>query len=300
VRQDVPVRVVEVTDFGGPDVLRPAERPDPVPGPGEVVVRIGAATVNPTDLGARAGAHRARMPDLTPPFVPGWDLAGELPGGERVVGMIPWTRVGGRVGVYAEAAAVDPDWLAPIGDTVEDAVAATLPLNALTARQALELLGAPPGATILITGAAGAVGGYATQLAVRAGYRVIAVAGRDDEEWVQSFGPAEVLPRDADLSRADVDAVLDAVPVGAQVAGALRSGGTVVFTRPPRVDPPPGVRFETILVRSDPAALRELAADLEAGRLRTRVAERLPLAEAAHAHALAEAGGTAGKVVLIP
>jgi NADPH:quinone reductase len=300
VLQDVPVRVVEVTGFGGPEVLRPADRPEPVPGPGEVVVRIHAATVNPTDLGARAGAHRARMPDLTPPFVLGWDLAGELPGGERVVGMIPWTRIGGRVGAYAEAAAVDPDWLAPIGDTVDDAVAATLPLNALTARQALDLLAARPGATILITGAAGAVGGYATQLAVRDGYRVIAVAGRDDDEWLQGLGPAEVLPRDADLSRADVDAVLDAVPVGAQVAAALRSGGTVVSTRPPRADPPPGVRFETILVRSDPAALRELAGDLEAGRLRTRVAETLPLADAAHAHRLAEAGGRHGKIVLIP
>jgi NADPH:quinone reductase-like Zn-dependent oxidoreductase len=263
-------------------------------------VRIRAATVNPTDLGARAGAHRARMPDLTPPFVLGWDLAGELPGGERVVGMIPWTRIGGRVGAYAEAAAVDPDWLAPIGDALGDAVAATLPLNALTARQALDLLAAPPGSTILITGAAGAVGGYATQLAVRDGYRVIAVAGRDDEEWVQSFGPAEVLPRDTDLSHVEADAVLDAVPVGPHAAGALREAGTVVFTRPPRAEPPPGVRFETILVQSDPVALRELAGDLEAGRLRTRVAETLPLAEAARAHALAEAGGTHGKIVLIP
>ncbi len=293
------MKVVEVTDFGGPEVLRPAERPDPEPGPGEVVVRIRAATVNPTDLGARAGVHRARMPDLTPPFVPGWDLAGELEGGERVVGMIPWTRIGGRVGAYAEAAAVDPDWLAPIGDALDDAAAATLPLNALTARQALDLLAAPPGATILITGAAGAVGGYATQLAVREGYRVIAMAGRDDEEWVQSLGPAEVLPRDADLSRAEADAVFDAVPVGAQAAGALRAGGIVVFTRPPRADPPPGVRFETILVRSDPVALRELAAAREAGRLHTRVAQTLPLAEAARAHELAEAGGTHGKIVLI-
>jgi NADPH:quinone reductase len=139
-----PLRVVEVTDFGGPEVLRAAERPDPEPGPGEVVVRIRAATMNPTDLGAGAGAHRGRIPDLTLPFVPGWDLAGELPGGERVVGMIPWTRIGGRVGAYAEAAAVDPSWLAPIGDALDDAVAATLPLNALTARQALDLLAAPP------------------------------------------------------------------------------------------------------------------------------------------------------------
>ena len=111
-----------------PDVIRPAERPDPVAGPGEVVVRIHAATVNPTDLGTRAGQARRRLPDLEPPFVPGWDLAGEVAEvgqgvdghalGDRVVGMIPFVRIGGRVGAYAEAAAVDPGWLAPLDPAV--------------------------------------------------------------------------------------------------------------------------------------------------------------------------------------
>ena len=118
------MRVAEVTAFGDPEVIRTAERPDPVAGPGEVVVRIHAATVNPTDLGTRAGQARRRLPDLEPPFVPGWDLAGEVAEvgegvsdyapGDRVVGMIPFARIGGRVGAYAEAAAVDPSWLAPL------------------------------------------------------------------------------------------------------------------------------------------------------------------------------------------
>jgi NADPH:quinone reductase len=72
------VRAAEVTAFGGPEVLRVAERPDPEPGAREVVVRIHAATINPTDLGTRAGQARRRLPDLEPPFVPGWDLAGEV------------------------------------------------------------------------------------------------------------------------------------------------------------------------------------------------------------------------------
>src|SRR6516225_9026115 len=99
------MRVSEVTDFGGPAVLRPAERHWPVPAPGEVVVAIAAANVNPTDLGARSGAARRRLPDLTPPFVLGWDLAGVVSdagegasgagagrytAGDPVVGMIPW------------------------------------------------------------------------------------------------------------------------------------------------------------------------------------------------------------------
>jgi NADPH:quinone reductase len=306
------MHVAEVTAFGGPEVLRLAERPDPAPAPGEVVVRIRAANVNPTDLSVRSGQARARMPDLQAPIVPGWDLAGEVTAvgseadgyrpGDRVVGMIPFGRIGGRVGAYAQAAAVDPDWLAPLSTAIDDATAATLPLNALTAQQALDMIAAPPGATLLVTGASGAVGGFATQLAVRAGLRVVAQASHDDEDWVASLGPAEVLARDTDLATiGPVDAVLDAVPLGPSSAATLREGGIAVFTRPPQPpDPPPSLRFEVVLVQSNPEQLRALAEDLDAGRLRTRVAEVLPLEQAARAHALNEAGGLRGKVVLAP
>ena len=294
------MRVAEVTEFGGPEVIQPAERPDPEAGPDEVVVRIHAATINPTDLGTRAGQARRRLPDLEPPFVPGWDLAGEVEG-DRVVGMIPFARIGGRVGAYAEAAAVDPAWLAPLPEGVSFEDAATLPLNALTARQALDRLGLPPGAVLLITGASGGVGSFATQLAVAAGIRVIAMAGRDDEDWVASLGATEVLPRDADLSAIDtVDGVFDAVPLGpAASTPPLRDGGKAVFTRAP--DPPEPDRdleFESFLVESDPDALRALTEQLAAGGLRTRVARTLPLEQAAEGHRLTEAGGLRGKVVL--
>lgn len=305
------MQVAEVSAFGGPDVIRTVERPDPAAGPGEVVVNIHAATVNPTDLVTRAGQGRRRLPDLEPPFVPGWDLAGEVAEvgeavdeyapGDRVVGMIPFTAVGGSVGAYAQAAAVDPAWLAPLPGDLSYDVAATLPLNALTARQALDLLGLDRGATLLITGAGGGVGGYATQLAAADGLRVIAVAGRGDEDWVASLGAAEVLPRNADLSGIDaVDGVLDAVPLGpAAATAALRDGGTAVFTRAPNPpEPERDLRFETILVRPDAAALRALVGRLAAGELRTRVARVLPLDEAAEGHRLTEAGGLHGKVVL--
>jgi NADPH:quinone reductase len=294
------VRVAEVTEFGRPEVLTEAEWPDPVPAEGEVLVRIHAATINPSDLATRAGLARQRMPDLQPPFVLGWDLAGEVDG-ERVVGMVPFGRIGGRVGTYAELAAVDPDWLAPLGEGIDFVTGATLPLNALTARQCIDLLDARPGATVLITGASGAVGGYAVQLAVGEGYRVIAVAGRDDEDWPRELGAHEVVARDTDLAAVGpVDAVLDLVPLGPASQAAARDGGEVVFTRSPRDgEPERGIRFKPMLVESDPAALRELAADLAEGRLRpSRVAETLDLAEAAHGHELAEQGGLHGKVVL--
>jgi NADPH:quinone reductase len=297
------MRAVEVTAFGGPEVLRVAERPDPEPAAGVVVVAIHATSVNPTDLSTRDGSRRKRMPDLEPPFVPGWDLAGEvLATGDRVVGMIPFAQIGGRVGAYAEQAAVDPAWLAPLPEGVPFEEAATLPLNALTARQSLDLLGLAAGDALLVTGASGGVGGFAVQMAVADGLEVIAMAGRDDEDWVESLGASEVLPRDADLSGTrPVDGVLDAVPLGPERSTpTLRDGGTAVFTRTPD---PPGpnreLRFETILVKPDAVALTRFAEQLAAGRLRTRVAQVLPLDEAAEAHRLAEAGGLHGKVVLV-
>ncbi len=275
------------------------------------MVRIATANVNPTDIAARAGAHARRLPDLKPGFVPGWDFAGTIAElgpepsgyavGDRVVGMIPWVRIGGRVGAYAQAAAVDPGWLAPWPLGLDEITAATIPLNALTARQALDLIRAPVGATLLVTGASGAVGGFATQLAVRDGLRVLAVASDGDEEWVARLGAAEVLPRSADLAALDpVDAVLDAVPVGAAAAAAVRPGGVAVFTR--RVSDVPGgdeLRIETPLVESDPVALAELTRLVASGQLHTRVARTLELAEAPEAHRLVERGGLRGKIVLV-
>lgn len=306
-----PMRVCEVTEFGGPEVLRAAERAWPRAGPTEVVVRIAAANINPSDIAARSGAHRHRLPDLRPPFVPGWDLAGVVselgPGargyavGDPVVGMIPWVQNAGRVGAYAQAAAVDPGWLAPRPPDLDAVVAATIPLNALTARQALELLAQPAGSTLLITGASGAVGSFATQLAVRAGLRVLAVASDGDEEWVSGLGAETVLARSSDLATVGpVDALLDAVPVGAAAAAAVRDGGVAVFTR--RVGEIEGrsdVQVHTPLVHSDPDALAELTRDVAARRLRTRVARTCDLAQGAAAHALAEGGGLRGKVVLV-
>jgi NADPH:quinone reductase len=298
------IRVCEVTAFGGPEVLRIAQRPHPSAGPGEVVVRIEATAVNPTDVAARAGAHRRRMPELAPPFVLGWDVAGVIddPGessfeaGARVLGMIPWVQTGGRVGAYAQAAAVDAEWLVPRPAELDPVSAATVPLNALTARQALDLIAAPPGSTLLITGASGAVGGFATQLAVRDGLRVLAVASDGDEEWVRRLGATEVIPRGAGVDR-EVDALLDAVPIGEMAC--VRDGGVALFTRRiADLEPKRGLRYEMPLVHPDAAMLADLTARVATGRLQTRVAQTLDLAEAAEAHRLLERGGLRGKVVL--
>ena len=246
------------------------------------------------------------MPDLRPPFVPGWDFAGtvteigaEASGyavGDRVVGMIPWVRIGGRVGAYAQAAAVDPAWLAPWPLGLDEVTAATVPLNALTARQALDRIAAPAGSTVLVTGASGAVGGFATQLAVRDGLRVLAVASDGDEEWVARLGPAEVVPRCTDLATlGPVDALLDAVPIGAAAAKAVRAGGVALFTR--RVGGVLGCRTACAsrLRWSSPTRSRWPSSTrlVASGQLHTRVARTLALADAAEAHRLLEQGGSA-------
>jgi NADPH2:quinone reductase len=302
------ITVCEVTAFGGPEVLKPTERPHPEPLEGEVLVRIDAANVNPTDIGARSGPSR-RLPELKPPFVLGWDLAGEVsdlgPGvdgfeiGDPVLGMIPWYRIGGSVGAYAQAATVQPEWLAPRPAELDAITGATVPLNAVTASQDLEGLGLAPGATVLVTGASGAVGSYATQLAVAAGLRVWAIASDGDEEWVGSLGAAEVLPRSIDLEKIEpVDALFDAVPIGPEATVAVKQHGPAVFTRGVQVPDRPDLQIDTPLVRTDPIALEQLAKQVAAGKLRTRVARTMPLTDAAEAHRLVERGGLRGKIVL--
>src|SRR3954451_3277885 len=175
------MRVVEVTKLGGPEVLQLADRPAPEPGPAQVVVRVRAANVNPTDLGARQGAGRVAPPD--PPFVLGWDLAGQVTAigdgvtdfdpGDRVVGMVQWYEAGGSTGAYAESTVFDAEWLVPLPDGLDYETGCTIPLNAVTARQGLALLDPPEGSDLLVTGASGGVGSFAVQLAKRAGHRVI-------------------------------------------------------------------------------------------------------------------------------
>jgi NADPH:quinone reductase-like Zn-dependent oxidoreductase len=303
------MRVAEVAAFGGPDALAIAERPDPQPGPGEALVRVRAANVNPTDLSVRDGSVVQRNPKVRPPVVPGWDLAGEVVAlgegvegvqpGDRVLALLFWPATAGTIGAYSELVALDADLLVKTPAALDDPTAATIPLNALTADQALRIIDPQPGTTLLVTGASGAVGAFGAQLAVQKGLRVIAQAGRDDEDFVASLGVEEVLSRDADLTAIDeVDNVLDAVPLGPVAATRMASGGTAVFTRGVQGEAREGQRYEVVLVKPDRAALIRIVADVADGLLATRVAQVLPLEQAGRAHELTEAGGNRGKIVL--
>lgn len=302
------MKVVEVTEFGGPGVLKPAERPDPVADPGYVVVRIRAANVNPTDLAARGGRMPFGGPEV--PFVLGWDFAGDVEAvgagisdlheGDRVAGMIHWYRESDGLGAYAERACVEADHVVPLPDSIDYDAGATIPLNSLTARKGLDLLRLRGGEAVLVTGASTAVGSFAVQLAKRAGHRVHGIATWDDEEWVRSLGADEVLPRDVDLSKiGPFPAVFDAVPLGADVFPAIADGGAVAATRQ-IPDPPRGIRKESFLVDYDRARLREMVDAVAEGVMKTRVDHTLPLERAADAHRQHEEGGLRGKIVLRP
>ncbi|WP_103352829.1 NADP-dependent oxidoreductase [Amycolatopsis sp. CA-128772] len=307
------MRAMVIRRFGGPEVLEFVEVPVPEPGPGQVRIRVAAAAVNPVDLATRSGTLSAA--GVIPPrevLGLGWDVAGEIAdagdtgfrAGDAVIGLRD--RIATPLGAYAEQIVLDASAVAPAPAGVSPAEAATLPLNALTSAQALDL--AETTGTVLVTGAAGAVGGYAVALAHARKLRVVAVASEADEAEVRGFGADEFVPRGpslADRVRAvvpgGVDAVLDTALLGLDALDAVRGGGEfVAFAAGAAPLPLRGIRVRTVWIRADGPRLAELARLAENGTLPLRVAGVLPLTEAATAHERLAAGGLRGRLVLTP
>jgi NADPH:quinone reductase-like Zn-dependent oxidoreductase len=184
--------------------------------------------------------------------------------------------------------------------TSVDAVhAATLPLNSLTAAQALDLLDLKPAQTLLVTGAAGAVGGYAVQLAAHQGIEVTALAGEKDADIIRSLGAARFVARGGAPGRHD--AVLDAALLGETALEWVRDDGAYAGVMPPFLPAPVrGIRTAAVTVTADGVRLKNLVALVDAGILTTRVAETYPLDDAAKAHARLAEGGIRGRLVLLP
>ncbi|MCX5366776.1 NADP-dependent oxidoreductase [Streptomyces sp. NBC_00124] len=307
------MKAVGFTEFGGPEVLEVLELPAPEAGPGEVRIRVHAATVNAIDALQRGGPG---SPDAQPPFVPGMEAAGVV---DRIgPGVNTDLRVGdpvmaivlpnGSHGAYAEQVVVPVDSVVRAPDGATDAQAASLPMNGLTARLALDTLGLEPGQTVAITGAAGAVGGYAVQLAKADGLRVVADASEQDEALIKELGADVVLRRGAEYPNRvraaipdGVDGLVDAASLGALTARAVRDGGRVVTLRGFDGPGERGVVFEPIVVfryARERARLDRLRQQVEEGRITLRVAKTLPAEQAAEAHRLLAAGGSRGRLIL--
>lgn len=311
------MRAVVIRAFGGPEVLEIAEVPVPAVGARQVRIRVEAATVNPVDIATRSGALAAAgmLPERDQIGI-GWDVAGVVEEvGAEVTGLVPGQRVVGLsdrldvpLGTQAEQVVLDADAVARAPEGVSAEEAATLPLSGLTAVQALDRLGLAEGATLLVTGAAGAVGGFAVQLAAARGHRVVAVAGAEDEALVRAFGAEWFVPRTARLGEAvralvpgGVDGAIDAAVTGAAALDAVRTGGA--FAALVAGGAPPGLRNINVFhqwIHADGARLADLVALAEAGVLTPRVAETPPLDRVAAAHRRLAKGGLRGRIVLIP
>lgn len=310
------MRAVIVRRFGGPEVLEIAEMPRPEPGFGQLRVRVAAAAVNRIDLSTRSGALSAAglLPPL-PVVALGWDVAGEVdavgPGirrfavGDEVIGLRDLLSA---PGAQAEWVVLDEGAVAPAPRTVASELAATLPLIGLTAVRSLALAGLDAGRTLLVTGAAGGVGGLLLELAALRGVRTVAVADPRDEELVRGLGADWFVARTDRLGAAvrtmvpgGVDAVIDAAVIGVAAHEALRGGGTFVALVAPFAPPP--LRATRVVVQevcADGGQLTELSALVDGGQLSLRLAERLPMTEVAAAHERVAAGGLRGRLVLVP
>ncbi|MDR6975744.1 NADPH:quinone reductase-like Zn-dependent oxidoreductase [Streptomyces sp. 3330] len=307
------MHVISQNALGGPEVLEEREVDRPAPRPNEVLVRVRAAGVNPTDW-----KHRATGGFLgEPPFVLGWDLSGTVEAvgigvaafapGDEVFGMLPYPYGHGSHAEYA-IAPVRALWHKPAG--IDHVQAAALPLVSLTAWQALvENAGLEAGQRVLIHAAAGGVGHVAVQIAKARGAYVIGTASAGKHDFLRELGVDEVIDyREEDFTEAvkDVDVVLDTLGGDTSVRSlrVLRPGGIVVSILPvgsnefheeaERL----GVRAVRMLVDADRAGMRTVAELVGAGKLRATIAGTFPLADAAEAHALGDTGRTTGKLVL--
>jgi len=308
------MRAAGVTEFGGPEALHIVDVPEEHACPGQVRLRVTAAAVNPTDTYLVLGAYADRDPVKNPPWVPGMDVAGVVDEvgdgvehvvvGEAVMGVVVPT---GAHGGYRESLVLPADSVVRAPKNATDVEAATLPMNGLTARFSLDLMGLQPGQVLAVTGAAGAYGGYVVQLAKADGLTVVADASEADEQLVRDLGADVVVRRGDDVAARireqfpdGVDGLADGSVQDALVLPAVRDGGAVATVRGYRGDGQRGLRMFPTLVRKvaqDRAALDRLRQQAEDGVLTLRVNRTLPAEEAGEAHRLLARGGVRGRLV---
>ncbi|MEU5148896.1 NADP-dependent oxidoreductase [Streptomyces yangpuensis] len=304
------MKAITYSEYGTPASLTVVDVPKPKVGPGEVLVRVKAAGVNPVDWKLAAG-YLDPILEVRHPVIPGWDVAGVVEAvgpdtsdfavGDEVYGYVRKEWV--ELGTYAELVAAPVRTLArkPRGLTFEQA--AGVPLAGLTAYQSLTRVGVRAGESVLIHSAAGGTGSFGVQIAVAMGLRVIGTAGAHNHDYLRSLGAEPVLygeglaDRVRKLAPGGVDAALDFY--GDDVIETLQS---LVGQRDRVVsiaDQEAAAKgAHQLWVRPDAADLAFLAELADAGKLTVNVEHALPLAEAAKAWELSAAGRTRGKIVL--
>jgi NADPH:quinone reductase-like Zn-dependent oxidoreductase len=301
------MKAIVVHEYGGPEALKFEEYPDPVPGPGEVLVRVAATSVNPIDCKRRAGLTKDFYP-MTFPGLIGIDLAGTVvktePGvegfsvGDQVFAMAD--------NAYAELCVVKADVLAKVPKGLDLLQAAALPLVTVTGNQLLLATGIEAGQTVLVVGAVGNVGRSAVFTAKQRGATVVAGVLKRQINEVKTVGADEVVATDDDTAIANfppVDAVADTVggTTAEKLIAKVKPRGVFASVNgaPRNVASYPSVKVVPVFSKFDRNTLEFMAEAVRDGKLVIPISEKLPLSEAAEAQAMVEKGGI-GKVLLVP
>jgi len=300
------MKAIVVHQYGGPEVLKFEEYPDPVAGPGEVLVRVAASSVNPIDYKRRAGLTKDFYP-MTFPGLIGVDLAGTVvkigPGvegfsaGDQVFAMADNT--------YAELCVVKAAMLAKVPQGLDLIEAAGLPLVTTTGNQLLAATGVKAGQTVVVAGAAGNVGRSAVFTAKERGATVIAGILKRQMDQAKSIGADQAAATDDDTAIANLpplDAVADAVggKTAEKLIARVKPGGVYssVVDVPQNAAQYPSVKVVHVFSQFDRKTLEFMAEAVRDGKLIIPISQKLPLSEAAKAHALAEKGAS-GKILLV-
>jgi len=301
------MKAIVVHQYGGPEVLKFEDYPDPVPGPGEVLIRVAAASVNPIDYKRRAGLTTDFYPLHFPALI-GVDVAG------TVVGTGPgveWFSVGDRAfamadNTYAELCVVNAAVLAKVPDGLDLIRAAALPLATTTGNQLSFAAGAEAGQRVIVVGAVGGVGRSAVFTAKERGAAVIAGVLKQQMDEAKTLGADWVVATDDDTAIANLpplDAVADAVggKTAEKLIARVKPGGVFasVLGAPRNAAKYPSVKVVAVFSKFDRKTLEFMAQAVRDGKLVIPISQTLPLSEAAEAHAAAEKGGI-GKTLLVP
>ncbi|MGA2389148.1 MAG: NADP-dependent oxidoreductase [Candidatus Sulfotelmatobacter sp.] len=303
------MKAIVVHEYGGPEVLKFEQYPDPVAGQGEVLVRVAAASVNPIDYKRRAGLTKDFYPMQFPSLI-GVDMAGTVvkigPGvegfsvGDQVFAMADNT--------YAELCVVKAAVLAKVPKGLDLIQAAALPLVTVTGNQLMSATGIKAGQTVLVVGAAGNVGRSAVFTARQRGANVIAgVLKRQLQiDEAKTIGTDQLVATDDDTAIANLpplDSVADAVGgrIAEKLIAKVKPGGVYasVVEAPQNAAKYPSVKLAHVFSKFDRKTLQFMAEAVRDGKLVIPISQKLPLSEAAEAQAAAEKGGI-GKILLVP
>jgi NADPH:quinone reductase-like Zn-dependent oxidoreductase len=300
------MKAIVVHQYGGPEVLKFEDYPDPVPGAGEVLVRVAATSVNPIDVKRRAGLTKDFYPMKFPSLI-GVDIAGTV---VKVGAGVDDFAVGDQVfamadNTYAQLCVVKADVLAKVPKGLDLIQAAALPLVTITGNQLLAATGIKAGQTVLVVGAAGNVGRSAVFTAKSRGATVIAGILKKQMDEAKTIGADQLLATDDDTaiaSLAPVDAVADTVGgrTAEKLIGKVKPEGVYasVVATPQSAAYYPAVKVVHVFSKFDRKTLEFMAEAVRDGKLVIPISQKLPLSEAAEAQAEAEKGG-GGKILLV-